>query len=133
MTKYGQAALAAVKLYRNSPALSPRSAWDQATVGIFGERTDSQKKGCPRDAFLGLCEAGLVKGIPKGSYCRSVLNKNYAIAALLYLGNNPSFADKPARLWQLLMHGRQKVHNSQMDVVLALWNQGLIVAPGAGG
>lgn len=37
---------------------------------IFGEST-SQRKGCPKGVYLGLCEEGLVKGIPKGKYTKS--------------------------------------------------------------
>jgi hypothetical protein len=41
----------------------------------------AQKKGCPRGAFLGLCEEGLVKGIPAGNYTTSKDNKAYAVRA----------------------------------------------------
>ena len=41
----------------------------------------AQKKGCPRGAFLGLCEDGLVKGIPAGNYTVSKDNKAYAVRA----------------------------------------------------
>ena len=127
MNKYAQAALEAVRLYVNSRAESPRAAWDQATTRLFGEGTASQEKGCPRDAFLGLCEEGLVRGIPPGQYCKSVLNKKYAMAALPLLRGRPSLSGEHIQLWRLVMHGRPKQHNSQMDVVAALWDAHLIV------
>jgi len=39
-------------------------------------------KGCPRGAFLELCEAGMIKGIASGKYTRSKRNKEYAIDAV---------------------------------------------------
>jgi hypothetical protein len=127
MNKFAQAAVAAVRLYADSRDLSPRAAWDQATTTLFGPGTASQEKGCPRDAFLGLCEEGLVKGIPGGKYCRSLMNKEYALLAVRLIRDNPTLSQQPAALWQLVLHGTQKAHNGQMDVVVALWHSGLIV------
>ncbi|WP_420865668.1 DUF6979 family protein [Dickeya oryzae] len=39
------------------------------------------KKSCPLSAFLGLCEDGYIKGIPKGKYTKSYKNKKYAVVA----------------------------------------------------
>ena len=36
-----------------------------------------------RGAFLGLCEEGLVKGIPAGKYSASKDNKQYAVRAAI--------------------------------------------------
>ncbi|MFZ1041645.1 MAG: hypothetical protein WCA79_16835 [Anaerolineales bacterium] len=102
-------------------------AWDQATEKLL-ESKSSQQKGCPRDAFLALCEEGLVKGIPRVKYCNSVLNKKYAILALRHLHGDPNLSEQPERLWQIVMEGTKKQHNSQMHVVTALWNSGLIVS-----
>jgi len=87
------------RLYSSSKVLSPRIAWDQATTNLFGKGTASQEKGCPRDAFLGLCEEGLIKGIPQGKYCHSVKNKQYALSALRHIKNNPTLLNQSARLW----------------------------------
>ena len=49
---------------------------------MFGEATTAQIKGCPKNAFLGLCEEGLVVDIEKGYYTErstSHKNKDYAI------------------------------------------------------
>lgn len=85
----------------------------------------SRKKSSPRGAFLGLCEEGLVKDIPAGRYNASKDNKAYAVdaAALLKQGlQRPTVTD----LWRAVASPEQ-VHKSQMDVVLALWKNGLIV------
>lgn len=126
MNKYAQAAVDAVKLSSHDKSLSPRDAWDQTTTRIFGPGTSSQRKGCPRDAFLGLCEEGLVAGIPAGDYCRSTENKRYALAAFSLLKQNAALSRQPKLLWERVMEGENKVHNSQMEVVIALWNANLL-------
>ena len=128
MGKYGTAAIQAVKLYKQGLAESPRDAWDSATAKIFGRGTSSQRKGCPRDTFLGLCEQGLVEGIEPGNYTRSQKNKKYATDAITILKQRPSLSDSPTALWSIVLEGEPKKHNSQMDVVTSLWNSGLICA-----
>lgn len=61
MKKYAQSAINAVHLVHTTGAL-PADAWDQATSELFGQGTAGQVKGCPRNAFLGLCEARLIRG-----------------------------------------------------------------------
>ena len=125
MNKYGDAAVRAVKLYGRLAA-SPQEAWDKATTDLFGVASSSQEKGCPRGAFLGLCEEGLLSGFPKGRYTRSNKNKEYALHALRLLRNRQDLANDLDGLWRAVMNGTQKQHNSQMDVVVALWVSGLL-------
>ncbi len=127
MTKYGRTAITAVRLFTTGLAESPRAAWSTAARDIFGPSTSSAEKGCPRDAFLGLCEEGLVRGIPAGQYTRSEKNKRYALDALTVLRRNPELATHSRVLWDVVMGDEAKVHNGQMDVVTALWEQGLVV------
>ena len=70
--KYALVALDAVKLYQNDLAGTPVEAWNLATEKYFEPGSSSQKKGCPRNTFLSLCEEGLIEGIPSGDYTRSV-------------------------------------------------------------
>ena len=56
MGKYGHAAILATNIVRKDQSISPRIAWDTAVGMIFQDSTSSQQKGCPRNAFLGLCE-----------------------------------------------------------------------------
>ena len=86
MGQFGRAAVRAVKLITEREVESPRKAWASATAEI------DYDKGCPKDAFLGLCEAGLVKGVPKGNYTRSRKNKEYAIKAVRILEGYPALA-----------------------------------------
>ncbi|PKV51895.1 hypothetical protein ATE84_3995 [Aquimarina sp. MAR_2010_214] len=125
MNKYGTAAINAAKKSQN-----PIESWKTATKKNFNSK-DSQDKSCPKNAFLGLCEAGLIKNIKAGSYFKTSkpnVNKQYAITAVKILKRTPTISRK--ELWkqvkiELLIE--KKDHNSQMDVVLALWNEGLIV------
>ncbi len=126
MTRYEQAAVEAVKLINVGTIVDPHNAWTQATINIFGRGKSSQVKGCPRGAFLGLCEAGLVKGVPAGTYTRASKNKKYAVDAVAALKVNSALASDKQALWKAVLRGKTKSHNEQLDVVIALWNSGLI-------
>jgi hypothetical protein len=123
MTGYGRASLTAVKACRRNPACSPVDAWEAAVEKEFASAS-SRDKPCPRGAFLGLCEAGLVSSIPAKSYTASVLNKSYATAAVTILRKNPGLAENRLALWRRIS---PKQHNQQMDVVVTLWRAGFIV------
>jgi hypothetical protein len=71
-----------------------------------------------------LCEAGLVQGIPTGIYIEksgSQKNKGYAVQAIEVLQGRPELSEDKLGLWRAVMCGKEISHNSQMDVVLALW------------
>jgi hypothetical protein len=123
--KYGEAALIAARMETYGKAITPAARWDQATARLYPTSPSAQRKSCPRDAFLGLCEAGLIKGIPAGQYTRSDKNKTYATraVALLDAGTHKTVTT----LWAEVTDGEPIHHNSQMDVVLALWKNDLIV------
>jgi len=126
MAKYGDAAVYATKLYLSGNANLPDDAWTEAVKMIFPDSPSSQKKGCPKGAYLGLCEEGLVKGVPPINYTRSKKNKGYAVEAVRLLKCEPDLAKDENLLWFMVMKGEEKAHNSQMDVVITLWNHGLI-------
>lgn len=84
----------------------------------------SIKKGCPRLAFIGLCENNLIKDIEVKNSNKESLNKNYAIEATKVLKNNKrNYTSK--ELWEEIGN-KDKKHNSQMNIVLALWEKGMI-------
>lgn len=126
MGKYGEAAVKATQLMHQHKASSPPDAWRMVMKAIFPSQQASQSKGCPRGTYLGLCEAGIVKGVRPGNYSRARLNKQYALEAVRILSANPALKSEPAELWALVMNGQEKVENSQMDVVIGLWEQGLV-------
>jgi len=125
MGKYGEAAVEASNLLNSGYAKSPIDAWNKATAKIFSESASGRDKGCPRDAFLGLCEEGLIRGVAPGNYTRSTKNKGYAVKAVQILKNNPTSSYSQALLWEKVSGGRIR-QNGQMDVVLSLWRNGLI-------
>jgi hypothetical protein len=62
--------------------MTPREAWEYAAEKNFIAGSSNIDKGCPKNAFLGLREEGLVKGVPAGKYTRSDRNKQYPINAV---------------------------------------------------
>lgn len=129
MGKYGQAAIRATSFIKQRAATAPEDAWSRAVAETFPNSISSQQKGCPRGAYLGLCEEGLVSGVPAGRYTRSQDNKRYAIQAVRLLWREPALAQDRKMLWRRIMNGVTKRANSQMDIVVALWEKGLIERP----
>lgn len=119
MTNYNQYGKVAIIVAKENG--NPKDNWKAEVKNAFPNSKSSQKKSCPKSAFLGLCEDGYVKGVPKGNYTKSIKNKEYAINAIKIIKNNPNKTFTPKKLWEKLNLG-DKRHNSQMDVVLALWN-----------
>jgi len=105
---------------------SPIAQWESAMEKLYPTSPTARKKSSPRGAFLGLCEEGLVQGIPAGAYKASRDDKAYAIRAVTLLTEGTEQRSTSA-LWRAVTNGAEKTHNSQMDVVLALWNNDLIL------
>jgi hypothetical protein len=125
MGQFGLTAVEAVEIYKKGIVTSPAEAWDKSAQKNTPSET-TQEKGCPRSTFLGLCEEGLICCIPQGNYTDSKDNKSYGIKAVDYLKNNPLFEkSSPIKLWEAIGNA-DKCHNQQMDVVIALWNAGVI-------
>jgi len=123
--RYGEAALIAARMETYGKAITPAARWEQATAKLYPSSPSAQRKGGPRFAFLSLCEAGLIKGIPAGQYAPSNKAKAYTLRAvsLLSAGTHKTVN----ALWAEVTDGEDIAHNSQMDVVLALWKNDLIV------
>jgi hypothetical protein len=127
--RYGEAALLAVRMETYGKALTAEERWQDAVKKVYPTTPIGQKKSAPRAAFVGLCEAGLVKGIraDEPAPTNSAMNRNkaYAVAAveLLRAGTHKTVS----QLWAAVSETDGGEHSSQMDVVLALWKNGLIV------
>lgn len=121
MSKYHEIALSAVEIIHKSAATNPVDAWKLAAEKYYPNSKEARKKGCPKSAFLGLCEEGYISGVPKGSYTKSIKNKQYALEARNLLLSNPHL--KPNELWAKIS---SKSHNEQMNVVSALFHAGLM-------
>jgi hypothetical protein len=126
---YSTAAIKAARMV-NETKISPIEAWKKAVLKVFYHSKSSQQKRCPQNTFLGLCEEGVIKGMSAGKYTRSDLNKKYGITAIKILARSKSNEFTPINLWKEVLKelnaDLQKKHNSQMNVVLALWDEGLI-------
>ena len=135
--EYGKVAIEATR-HIQKKGEHPRKSWNIFAQEFFGAGTDGANKGCPRSAYLGLCEDGLVAGVPSGDYVREQkgkkLNKSYALQAVRMLCNDSSLEnDIPDELWSKVMEvigGSPENHDNQMNVVLALWHEGMIVKAG---
>ena len=124
MSRYGDVAVRAIELVVQEKCGSPVIAWRTAAEELLSSPS-MQIKGCPKNAFLGLCEAGLVKGIPAGEYGNPRQNGKYALQAVEILEMSPHLNKDKAALWNTVTGGG-KAHNSQMDVVVRLWSEGLL-------
>lgn len=124
MADFGDTAVRAVELYGSEGHLSPRTAWGQAAAET--QRTRSMReKPCPLSTFLGLCNEGIVKGIPPGRYITAPKNRDHAIQAVRLLSLDPTLARlSPRQLWKLV--AGEKTYNGQTEVVLGLWRRELI-------
>ena len=125
MSKYNEAAILAVQLLKEGATPDPRDAWAQATKKIFPTSTNLQNKGCPKGAFLGLCNEGLIEGVPPGKYSSTSKNGKYAIDAINILRKNRFLSSQPNLLWKKVA-GNTKSENHQMDVVVGLWEANFI-------
>jgi len=127
---YATAAINAAILVREK-GLPPGDAWNKAMLKEFPHSKSNQEKGCPKNTFLGLCEISCIKGVPAGNYTLSESNKLYGMVALVILAANRNKSYTPNELWKevliQLKLDTNKKPNSQMNVVLALWERELIV------
>ena len=124
MEKYREAAVLAVQLLHEGTASDPLDAWSRSMQKIFPNSEDLRKKGCPKGAFLGLCNVGLIQGIDPGSYAKPTKNGDYAVSAVEILRANRFLTSQPDMLWKKV--AGNKSENNQMDVVVGLWIEKLI-------
>ena len=61
----------------------------------------------------------------KGKYTTSKKNKYYALTAVDILEKNMHKIFEAKELWSMV--AENKAHNGQMDIVLELWNNGMIL------
>lgn len=131
MTQFSEVAIQVVKKFQcGNSQLDPVTEWDAIANQIIQSQS-SVEKGCPKDAFLGLCDSGCVTGIPAGNYTKSTENKKYTIQGIILIRKRPSLSTySPQALWEEVMTSlnmdKNKTHNGQMNIVLDLWNHGYI-------
>lgn len=102
--------------------VEPGAAWYGA-MRSESRSLSCATKPCPRTTFMGLSATGLLKGNPAWDFDLAQANVQYALAALPLLMADPSLADAPRKLWNLVHHGAPCSYNQQMHVVTALWRE----------
>jgi hypothetical protein len=128
MGQYSRVATRAAQLLEQKVESNPEQAWARAAKEIILKSKKSQEKCCPKLAFIGLCEKGLIQGFegsPEATPNRQ--NKKYAIKAVEILQQHGNI--NKDELWDIVTDEFGKVglrHNGQMDVVVALWEKGWI-------
>ncbi|MFJ5437875.1 DUF6979 family protein [Pectobacterium brasiliense] len=127
---YGRTAVAVVRNHANGQ--NPRESWENE-ISLLTDLKSIREKGCPKSAFLGLCEAGYVNGIPAKKYLlRGGKNKGYAIAGAKVVLAHAAKIYQPEDLWLIIKESipaRPDKYNQQMHVVLALKDAGLLQKP----
>lgn len=126
-TVYGEVALRAWELITAHGA-SPPEAWRQAVCVRYpdaAQQKNALQHTCPRGAFLGLCERGLVRNVAAGSYTGSTASSGYAFAAVGLLQAEPDLADNKAELKKRVYGTRTP--NDEVEVVLALRSRDLLL------
>jgi hypothetical protein len=129
MNQFGEVAIRALEIYAEKKN-DPRESWIEASNEIIGKDSSSSKKVCPRSTFLGLCEEGYIKNIPKGIYLRNRQkngNKKYAIYAVKILFKDPAMKNNTHSLWKKAIGNKEIRENGQMDVVIALFEKKYII------
>ncbi|CRY55648.1 Uncharacterised protein [Yersinia intermedia] len=116
MTKYTEAALIVVKRCQANDSLNVMVTWQSVIREL-----KAYDEACPRSAFIGLCEEGLVKGIPAGSYGLRENNKNkgYAVAAANLILSGHELDHKV--IWRKVTDSNIVPHD-QVNIVIALHN-----------
>lgn len=109
-----------------SASINPATQWESAMEKLYSTSPVARKKGGPRGAFLGLCEEGLVKGIPAGQYGAPKVSKDYAVRAAALLAEGTQ-RWSVSSLWQAVTDESDKPHIGQMDIVMALWKNDFIL------
>jgi hypothetical protein len=88
-------------------------------------RQNALKHTCPKGAFLGLCEEGLLRDIPARRSTRSVKSRGFALKAIELLRTDHTLANERAELEHRVFGDRTP--NDEVAVVLALWVEGVIL------
>ncbi len=106
--------------------MSAQDAWLASLAERYtgpNQLRNAIKHTCPRGAFLGLCQAGLLPGIVAGQ-CTGSVSSAYALTAVELLRADPSLANDRGRLEARVFGNRTP--NDEVRVVLAFWGQGLL-------
>lgn len=132
MNQFGVAAVNAANLIQQTPQLLPEDAWDQV-MAATSLSASTVCKCCPREAFIGLADSGLIYGTTPLRKVAVGWNGIYAIVGVAILRNIQATRTRQKgdadQLWSYVMNAlspKSVDQNNQMEVVLALWAANLI-------
>lgn len=108
--KYGKAAVHAASLLAEDGSIPPQEASESAALKVFPDSHSSREKSCPKDAFLAICQMGVLRNVTRGDYTSSVKNKAYAERALEELRLRPELVSNKRELW---LHAVEHAPRSQ--------------------
>jgi uncharacterized protein DUF6979 len=124
MGMYGRAAVTASRMLQDGVLSNPETAWKRA-VARETTSSESRRKSCPRGAFLELCAVGVIPGCAGRSALLRSSNGEYAVQLLEALRKDEHLLTDTGKLWEVAA-GKGKRENGQVDIVVALWGEGLI-------
>ena len=130
MGEFGNTAVKAAGLLQNNKNLCPKKAWDKE-ISDTNLSASSQKKACPKWAFLGLCRKGLIPNTRVYKELPNKINGVYAVEACHILQKWPQNESLPTQkaLWEQVFQNLKidsKSLEGQLDVVFCLWRKELI-------
>jgi hypothetical protein len=98
-----------------------RDAWNAAANELLSSKTSVQK-GCPKASFIGLCESGKLKRIPKTESKESI-NYQYVKFAIEKWKTEPTISK--TEMWNLinLEFQKENSHQGQLDVLIGIWDK----------
>ena len=122
---YGRAAITAARMLEQGTPSNPEAAWTRA-IRRETKNYESRRKTCPREAFLGLCAAGLIPGCEARPSLFRSSNGDYAVRMVKAIRADPQVLTDRNRLWRSAVGSAEKEENGQIDVVVSLWREGMI-------
>lgn len=123
---YGKIAVDAANGFQQLVATTLLQSWNSSLI-----KNNKNDKNCPRIAFLGLCENGLIAGIPKGRYIQKttasvIKGKAISIRNIIMNNNPPSIpAQTKTSIWEQV--GGTGQDEGVIDVVYTLFNHGMLL------
>ncbi|XMB85489.1 hypothetical protein RJG79_08665 [Mycoplasmatota bacterium WC44] len=129
MRQYGIIAVEAAKKIYELDTKEYEDIWISTCDDLYPGMNKGDK-GCPKTTFIGLCERGYVKGV-LGDVSYSVKkNKQYGWEACNLIKEDETIVNSKTLLWKQIMsilgEPITKKQNSQMDVVVSLYENGLL-------
>lgn len=124
MNRYTEIVVKAINTIKEGRVQNPVEAWDKSLTDVFGNNITSYNRNCARNTFLGLCEEGYIKGINKGKYTLSKINKEYVVKLRDTIYKNQ--VSNEDNIW-LAINMSDKKHYLQLQIVKELYEEKILL------